>query len=304
MPARLILNADDFGLTRGINRAVSELHRVGVLTSATLMADGPAFDDAVAIARNMPTLGVGCHVVLVDGTPVSPLHEIPTLLGPNGRTFRASLLDFVRDLYLGHIDEAEIAHEAQAQLQKLQRAGIDVTHLDTHKHTHVFPPVARALVDLVNKSSVGSMRLPFEPAFSRKISHSTTTRRLQMALLERLRPEFQLLAANTLTTDGTLGIAATGTLDSDTLHRLLNALPDGRLFELVCHPGYYDADLDRLPTRLRASREIERKALLATIPEILARPHPLELIHYGMLGRFGAMREIGLFYPGTGYEKY
>src|ERR1700729_307855 len=69
---RLILNADDFGLTAGINRAIGELHAAGALTSATLMANGPAFDDAVRVASAHPTLGVGCHVVLTDGAPVSP----------------------------------------------------------------------------------------------------------------------------------------------------------------------------------------------------------------------------------------
>src|ERR1700679_3049862 len=94
MPPRLILNADDFGLTRGINRAVAELHAAGALTSATLMANGPAFDDAVSIAHAPPTLGIGCHIVLPDGTPVSPPESIPTLLAPDGKTFRISLIDF------------------------------------------------------------------------------------------------------------------------------------------------------------------------------------------------------------------
>ena len=94
MAARLILNADDFGLTRGINRAIGELHANGAVTSATLMANGPAFDDAVAIALKRPTLGVGCHVVLTDGIPVSHPSDIPSLLGSDGKTFRSSLPDF------------------------------------------------------------------------------------------------------------------------------------------------------------------------------------------------------------------
>ena len=81
MPPRLIINADDFGLTPGINRAIIELHRAGVLTSATLMATGPAFDDAAALARSNPSLGVGCHIVLTDGSPASPPETIPSLLG-------------------------------------------------------------------------------------------------------------------------------------------------------------------------------------------------------------------------------
>src|SRR5215472_9391252 len=88
MHVRLIINADDFGLTCGINRAIAELHEAGAITSATLMATGPAFDDAVALALARPSLGVGCHIMLVDGTPVSDPATIPTLLGPDRRTFR------------------------------------------------------------------------------------------------------------------------------------------------------------------------------------------------------------------------
>src|ERR1700744_6112728 len=94
MLPRLIINADDFGLTRGVNRAIAELHDAGVITSATLMANGAAFDDAVATARARPTLAIGCHIVLVDGTPVSDPATIPTLLGPDRRTFHNSLAKF------------------------------------------------------------------------------------------------------------------------------------------------------------------------------------------------------------------
>jgi predicted glycoside hydrolase/deacetylase ChbG (UPF0249 family) len=90
MPSRLIINADDFGLTSGINRSIAELNRAGVLTSATLMATGPAFEDAIAIARSLPSLGIGCHIVLTDGVPASLPETIPSLLGPDGKTFRPS----------------------------------------------------------------------------------------------------------------------------------------------------------------------------------------------------------------------
>jgi predicted glycoside hydrolase/deacetylase ChbG (UPF0249 family) len=112
MPARLILNADDFGLTPGINRAIGELNSAGVLTSATLMASGSAFDDAVAVANTHPSLGVGCHIVLTDGVPVSPPASIPTLIGPDGKSFRPSLTQFLRALFLGRIAADDVAREA------------------------------------------------------------------------------------------------------------------------------------------------------------------------------------------------
>ncbi len=279
MPARLILNADDFGLTPGINRAIAELHAAGALTSATLMANGPAFADAVRIARVHPTLGVGCHIVLTDGTPVSDPRSIPTLLGPDGRSFRPKLTDFVRDLIAGRISEEEIAREALAQVHRLHAAGIRVTHLDTHKHTHIFPPVTRALVRVMQTTSVPAIRNPFEPAHTR--SHAPLKRRLQIALLNRFRASFRRIASHVLTTDGTFGISATGSLDAAALRQLLSHIPTTGTFELLCHPGYNDRDLDAVVTRLRTHRETERQALLEQVPAILLHPQAPRLIHYG-----------------------
>jgi len=286
MPSRLILNADDFGLTPGVNRAIGELHQAGCLTSATLMASGPAFDDAVAVAHAMPTLGVGCHVVLTDGLPVSPRESVPTLLGADGIRLRPKLSHFVRDLLLGRIAAREIETEALAQIRKLQAVGIAVTHIDTHKHTHVFPAVARPLLRAAEACGVRAIRNPFEAPWSWSLGHGGINRRIQMSLLSRLRASFkahpQIARGSIRTADGSIGISATGDLTTATLRETLTALPEGT-WELVCHPGYNDADLGRIPTRLRAHREIERAALLTVLPEILAQPNPPHLIHYGGL---------------------
>ncbi|MGA8940689.1 MAG: ChbG/HpnK family deacetylase [Acidobacteriaceae bacterium] len=292
MPARLILNADDFGLTPGINRAIAELHAAGALTSATLMASGSAFDDAVRIALAHPTLGVGCHIVLTDGTPVSPPESIPTLLGPNGRTFRPKLTHFVRDLVARRISEDEIAIEALAQVRKLHLAGIRVTHLDTHKHTHIFPPVARALIRVMQATSVAVIRNPFEPRHTG--SHASQKRRLQIALLNRFRPSFRRIASHITTTNGTFGISATGSLDAAALQQLLAHIPSTGTFELLCHPGYNDTDLDAIATRLRTHREIEREALLHEVPKMLLHPQAPKLIHYGNVEKHEHEKKIGI----------
>jgi predicted glycoside hydrolase/deacetylase ChbG (UPF0249 family) len=289
MALRLIINADDFGLTTGINRAIAELHRAKALTSATLMATGSAFEDAVAVAHSHPTLGVGCHIVLTDGTPVSPPATIPTLIGADGKNFRPSLANFVQALLRGIIRPEDIEREALAQIQKLQRTGIQVTHVDTHKHTHLFPAVCRPLLTVLERTSISAIRNPFEPAFGKHLAHAGIKRRLQLALLHRFRPAFvqltDLQATNILTTNGTVGVSATGNLASATLSQILSALPQSGTFELVCHPGYNDADLDRIPTRLRSHRETEMQALRTVIPAMLAQPNAPSLIHYGSLGR-------------------
>jgi len=286
MPASLIINADDFGLTPGINRSIIELHQAGVLTSATLMATGPAFEHAVAVARANPALGIGCHIVFTDGTPASPPEKIPTLIGPDRRNFRPSLISFLRALLLGQIREEDIVREAYAQIARLQHASINITHVDTHKHTHLFPAIAGPLLKVLESSHIPAIRNPFEPAFTQQLAHADLKRRLQISLLNRLQPSFARqpqIANQVLTTQGTVGVSATGNLNASTLTQILNALPPEGTFELVCHPGYNDHDLDRFTTRLRAHREIEMQALLSAIPARLAQPTPPALIHYGSL---------------------
>lgn len=288
MQRNLITNADDFGLTPGVNRAIAELHDAGALTSATLMASGAAFDDAVRLALARPTLGVGCHIVLTDGVPVSSPRLIPSL-APNGQTFRPKLLGFLAALLTNQIDPADIEREAIAQITRLQQAGLTVTHLDTHKHTHLFPPVLKPLLRAAGRTGVHAMRNPFEQPWAFPLSNGTAARTSQLRILQLLRRQFlrqpALRSGTIRTTDGTVGVSATGSLDELTLRNLLQALPEGT-WELVCHPGYNDADLDQVTTRLRQTRETERQALLAVL-SATARQHAsppspqLDLLHYG-----------------------
>jgi predicted glycoside hydrolase/deacetylase ChbG (UPF0249 family) len=287
MAARLILNADDFGLTRGINRAIAELFHAGALTSATLMATGPAFADAVAIVLAHPGLGVGCHIVLTDGTPLSPPETIPTLLGADGKNFRASANGFFLAALRGKISPSEIEREALAQIRKLQGAGIAVTHVDTHKHTHVLPQVARPVLAAAEAAGIRAIRNPFEEHWSLALGNSPLISRLKLRILHSLRPRFfalpQVRDGRIVTTDGTIGISATGSLDANTLRAALHALPGG-LWELVCHPGYNDRDLDAVTTRLRETRDIEREALLATAASNHRAAQPHQLISYREAG--------------------
>src|SRR5947207_2641275 len=148
---KLIVNADDFGMTRGINRAIAEAHDAGIVTSTTLMANSEAFDDAVEIAARRPSLRVGCHVVLVEGHPLADGTEINSLLDPAVRTngtkpqLRASLANFARAATRGLIRAEHVVTETVAQIQKLQAAGVNVTHVDCHKHAHMFPRIAEAV---------------------------------------------------------------------------------------------------------------------------------------------------------------
>ena len=307
MHARLIINADDFGLTPGINRGILELHHAGALTSTTLIATAPAFEDAAALARANPTLGVGCHLTFVDGFPAAHPESIPTLMGSDGKTFRPSLAEFAQAALRGTIAPEDIARETQAQIQLLQRAGLDVTHIDTHKHTHIFPAILAPVLHISQRCGIQAIRYPFEPSWSRSIAQAPFLRRTQQSLLQLFAPRFRSIACGPalhgFLPSGTLGIAATGTLSPTILRATLSALPAEGTYELCCHPGYPDEALKSITTRLRASREQELQALLEVIPEFLGTPDAPELIHYGNLGIPGLQRASGQYEPFTGYEK-
>lgn len=280
---RLIVNADDFGLTPGVNRSILELHRAGALTSATLMASAGHTASAIKCATELPDLGIGCHVVLADGKPALPSGQIPAL-APSGE-LRPALGRFVRDLILGKIPEAEIEMEAVAQIRRLQEIGVRITHVDTHKHTHMFPPVLRPLLRSAVLCGIGAIRNPFEPDWALEVTRSAPAiRRLQVNLLRTQKREFLKLVehAGLATTDGAIGVLATGTLNAGELELLLNAMPAGT-WELVCHPGHLDDHLKAARTRLREAREIEHSSLLNTVPAFLTQHSEIAALHFGQL---------------------
>jgi hopanoid biosynthesis associated protein HpnK len=287
---RLIVNADDFGLTQGVNRAVAELHAAGAVTSATLMAQGTAGGEAIALALKTPSLGVGCHVVLVDGKPALSPSDIPHLADQSNGHFRPTLWEFLRAVHshgpwtkVSALD-SEIEAETAAQIAQLQARGLRLTHVDTHKHTHMFPAVLRPVLRAARAAGIRTVRNPFEPAWSRRATpRSALLRRAQLSLLQHLQPTFRRIVAEEgfTTTDGAIGVLATGQLDAALISALLRDLPEGT-WELVTHPGANDADLDRVRTRLRASREIERRALQSIQPRL-----GLDMISFAQLSANG-----------------
>jgi chitin disaccharide deacetylase len=286
---KLILNADDLGLTAGVNQSILDLNRAGALTSATLMATADHMAAAAAAAARQFSLGVGCHVILVDGKPVLPQSSIPALAVSPG-AFRSTLGAFVFDLMRGRIPEAEIELEVIAQIRHLQATGLRVTHLDTHKHTHIFPRVLRPLLRAALLCGIRAIRNPFEPDWALDATpRAPALRRMEVRLLRTQRREFVRCVeqAGAVTTDGAIGVLATGTLNAEALESLLAAMPDGT-WELVCHPGYCDEDLNRVQTRLRESRAIEHAALAQTVPRYLARHPGIARINFGQIQEIAA----------------
>ena len=281
---RLIVNADDFGLTEGVNCAIVEAHCHGIVTSATLMANGRAFEDAIKSATSTSRLSVGCHVVLVDGSPV---HEKKPSTLSNGKfkdgRFYESLNGFAMRLVSGGIDADEIEAEATAQIRKLQAAGSVVSHVDTHKHTHIFPQVLEPLLRATRACGVPAIRNPFGPVHLSLVAKRPSLWKQfgKVTVLSRLGKQFRrsVTGAGVLTPDGTVGIVSTGAMDASVFASIVDSLPEGT-WELVCHPGYNDADLASIRTRLRESRAVELELLTSPeAREILARIR-VQLVSY------------------------
>jgi chitin disaccharide deacetylase len=289
---RLIVNADDFGLSAGINRGIAEAQQHGIVTSATLMANSQAFEEAAVLARSLTggqaRFSVGCHVVLLDGEPVLPPERIPSLLlrGQNGGHFRVKLNDFVVASLRGKLRPDEIEAEATAQIQRLQAAGVEPSHFDTHKHTHMFPAVLRPLLRAARARNVPAVRNPFGQLWPLPLGDILRRRQLwrRFAQLNVLRPwaaRFRREAQThgLRTTDGSIAVLATGILDLNLFGKIVDSIPEGT-WEFVCHPGYNDADLDKVRTRLRESRFQELELVTSPKAREALQRQGIELISY------------------------
>jgi hopanoid biosynthesis associated protein HpnK len=290
---RLIVNADDFGFTAGVNRGIVEAHSRGVVTSSTLMANGRAFSDAVQLARTVPQMSVGCHVVLIDGQPLLDPKTISSLVAHRSANhdgdaarFRDGIGGFALRALAGRLDSREIEAEATAQIRKLQAAGIAVSHLDTHKHTHLFPRVLRPLLKAGAACGVRALRNPFGPRRPLRSGQllarpGVWTRYAEMRVLQGFAASFRAAVEKEgfATPDGTLGVEVTGMLDETLFRAIATSIPDGT-WEFVCHPGYNDADLGAAKTRLRESRETELHALTGPEARNTLSQDGIDLISY------------------------
>jgi chitin disaccharide deacetylase len=224
----------------------------------------------VAAAHGLPELSVGCHVVLVDGAPVSAPGAVDTLLAIRSgepECFYSSLSAFAARATMGGFDREQLVLEITAQIRKIQAAGIEVSHLDSHKHTHIFPEILRAMLRAARICGVRAIRSPFVPMKAlmaqRFAGKGVLLRRYgQVRILNSFAGNFrrQTSRAGLRAPDGVIGVIETGSMDDILLRQALEGLPEGT-WELVCHPGYADADLRAVRTRLVESRERERSLL-------------------------------------------
>jgi predicted glycoside hydrolase/deacetylase ChbG (UPF0249 family) len=246
---KLVVNADDFGFTRDVNQGVVQAHRQGILTAATLMATGAAFNDAVRLAQENPALDIGVHLVLVGEPP-----------------FPATVTQLIRAVALGRI---RIYDELNAQIRHILDAGLKPTHLDTHKHMHLFPPVLDAVAQLSEEYRIPWVRRPFDLPLAPAGPSVTWAKRVASRSLGIVRRRFARVLAThgCRSTDHFAGFQITGRYAAVDLARLIRALPEGST-EFMCHPGICGDELRGARTRLKESREQELRAL--TSPEVRA----------------------------------
>ena len=156
---QVIMNADDFGRSASINAAVMRAHREGVLTSASLMVAGDAVEEAVALARETPTLAVGLHVVVAEGRAILPPREIPHLIDSSGH-FSNNPMRIGLRYFLSRTVQEELARELAAQFDRFAATGLPLSHVDSHLHMHVHPTVFNLLLPLAEQYGARGLRLP------------------------------------------------------------------------------------------------------------------------------------------------
>jgi predicted glycoside hydrolase/deacetylase ChbG (UPF0249 family) len=285
----LIVNADDLGWTEGVNRGIAETHRNGIVTSASLLANGAAFRSGVELARTTPGLGVGVHLNLSDGEPAAGRDVVATLLNDRGELEgrpESLLLRLARRSVL--LEEVE--REWDAQIQKVRDSGIEVTHLDGHKHVQMLPGLFEIALRLAKRHGIAAVRVSHEESSLRAALSAGAKQKgtvvmkqgVQARGLKLLAPDAREQAerAGIATADYFCGIAQTGELTREGVLRLLEILPEGTT-ELMCHPGYMDAELANSATRLQASRQAEVEILTDTGIRNLVASQGIRLIDYG-----------------------
>lgn len=285
----LIVNADDYGVSTGVNRAVIDAHLHGILTSATMMATGAAVADAVARLADAPRLDIGCHLLLMDGRPAARPELIRSLLDGSDR-FPATLGAFLTNLLTGRAKASEVVVELRAQIDLLLGMGITPSHLDSHKHAHAHPMIADAVMRVAEEYKIGYIRSPFEDFTLsdalRGIAGCGRGKLLRRYALARAMSFYRLFFRKRVGAcrypEHFHGFVLTGYLCPENIASLLERVRPG-VNELMCHPGLVDDELRGLATRLKESRERELAALKSAEARAAITRLGLELTSFSAL---------------------
>lgn len=243
---QLIVNADDFGLHPLINAGIIKGHQEGFITSTSLMPSAPCWQEAVRLAKENPRLGIGVHLTLVGSVPsVLPKEQVSSLLDDDG-LFLPDYVAFAKRYYNGAVKKAELEAELRAQLERALSCGVNITHIDSHQHTHVLPGINSLVLKLSNEYNIIRVRIPkegylftggFQTGVGRLIGRSGLSFCADMAALRAdslgLRHPQHFY-----------GMLAGGHLNAQLIANILRQLPEG-VSEIMTHPGLDSAALGK-----------------------------------------------------------
>jgi chitin disaccharide deacetylase len=282
----LVINADDLGLTIGVNTGIFDAHDHGIVTSASVFANAAATTDAIRRVRSRPSLGVGVHLTLVDGTPTLPPTHVPSLVQDDGR-FRTSWKPFIVACLLGQVSWDEVEWELTAQISRIRSEGIRLTHLDSHQHVHAYPRLFAIVARLADRFRIPVLRMPYErwaPVWGDEWQRYVARRQswTNAALWPWAHRDTRIAVARGLRTPHFIGRTHTGVLNADALIASIRRLRPG-VTELMVHPGYPDDALRQMPTRLLSSRATEVALLRAGRIRDALVEHHIQLVRHDLI---------------------
>jgi hopanoid biosynthesis associated protein HpnK len=273
-----IVNADDFGLGPEINRGIIEAYRRGIVTSVSLMPTGDAFEDAIALAHQHIGLSVGVHLTLVEGRPVLPAEEIPSLITADGG-FAKTPSGFLKRWSIGQIRLAEVKKELEAQVEKVASCGIRIDKLDSHMHLHFLPGIFQAVVELGRKHQIRGIRLARGEFHWHGLSQMAgSAKQVVLRCLSLLQVRCVTSAA-LFAPDYLSGVPESGRMTERQLLHTLSSLKPG-VTEVMVHPGYHDGEMERWPLSRRYRREGELVGLTSRQVKELVKRLQVELVTY------------------------
>lgn len=284
----IIINADDFGRHAEINRAVEEGLEHGCLRSATVMPGGAAFAGAIDIARRHEELGLGVHFTLVDGHPILPPEEIPSLVGSEG-DFLPDHTALLKRYLKGGVNLEEVRRELAAQLQKVEATGIPISHVDSHQHMHTLPGIIDIVLDLAARAGIRAVRTPRTPLFAGAFGGlGQLVGRLGLSTLARLAA-CKAHRRGLLTPDNFAGIVAGEAVSEGELLHLIAHLPQGTT-EVMMHPGMKN-DVLQEDSGWQHDFEAELAAILSPRVEAALQKAEVEPVNFRHLSCTAEQRE-------------
>jgi predicted glycoside hydrolase/deacetylase ChbG (UPF0249 family) len=270
---KLIVTADDFGLTKSVNEGIEMACAEGVVTHVNLIPTGDAFRDAVGRLSKLKGISSGAHLALTETAPVSDPGKVRTLIGKDGRFCRHNGGFFLR-LLLNRIDPSEIYLELKAQLDAIVKAQVKPVNLSSHEHIHMMPSMLKVFMKLAKEYGIPSIRCPYEKKMAGPLTVKKAAKALIMATLGN-RSADNIRSSGLKTTDDFIGFYDSGHIDEKRLSGLIGQAGDG-ISELVTHPGFLGPEVIN---RYTFHRNCEAELSALTSPKIkrLMREKGIEL---------------------------